>query len=84
MFVVSTFRTFVSTVRSPLMVAEASVAVPPAPRIWFTVTFFVVPLAAIYVSVRSTIGMGKVDGMIGLAPIAVKAVIFVSGISVDC
>jgi hypothetical protein len=28
--------------------------------------------------------MGKVDGMIGLAPIAVKAVIFVSGISVDC
>jgi hypothetical protein len=44
----------------------------------------VVPLAAIDVSVRSTIGMGKVDGMIGLAPIAVKAVIFVSGISVDC
>ena len=80
----STFRILVATVRSPVMVAEARVAVPPEPRIWFTVTFLVVPLAAIDVSVRSTIGMGKVAGMIGLAPIAVKAVIFVSGISVNC
>jgi hypothetical protein len=65
------------------MVAEARVAVPPDPRIWFTVTFFVVPLAVMVLSSRSTIGMGKVAGFTGFVPIAVKAVIFTSAILVN-
>ena len=81
--VLVTASLFVRTVRSPVMVAEARVAVPPAPRIWLTVTFLVVPLAAMLVSSRSTIGIGKVAGLTGLVEIAVKAVIFVSAISVN-
>ena len=74
----------VPTVAAPVIVAEARVAVPPAPRIWFTVTFLVVPLAVIRLSSRSTIGMGKVAGLTGLAEMAVKAVIFTSAILVNC
>jgi hypothetical protein len=71
----------VPTVAAPVMVADARVAVPPAPRIWLTVTFFVVPLAAMLVSSRSTIGIGKVATLIGFAPIAARAVIFVSAMA---
>jgi hypothetical protein len=66
------------------MVADARVAVPPEPRIWLTVTFLVLPLAAMLVSSRSTIGMGKVAGLSGLAEMAVKAVIFTSAMLVNC
>ena len=79
LFVVSTFRTFVSTVRSPVIVALASVAVPDAPRSWFSVTFFVVPVAAIDVSETSTMTNGSFAGSVEVE-IDVRAVILESGI----
>jgi hypothetical protein len=62
------------------MVAEARVAVPDAPRMLFTLIFFVVPLAAIVVSLTSTIGITSLAGSAEVN--AVSAVIFVSAISV--
>jgi hypothetical protein len=44
----------------------------------------VLPLAAMLVSSRSTIGIGKVAGLTGLAEMAVKAVIFTSAMLVNC
>ena len=78
LFAESTFRVEVSTVRSPVMVALARVAVPPAPRIWLEVIFFVVPDAAIDVSETSTIGRTSAAG--STVVMAAKAVIFVSAI----
>ena len=79
LFAESTFSVDVSTVRSPVMVAEARVAVPPAPRIWLVVIFFVVPDAAMDVSEMSTIGSTSAAG--STVVMAAKAVIFVSAIS---
>ena len=78
LFALSTFSVEVSTVRSPLMVAEASVAVPDAPRSWLIVAFFVVPLAAIDVSETSTITNGSAAG--STVEMAVRAVILESAI----
>lgn len=77
LFALSTFRVLVSTVRSPVMVAEASVAVPDAPRSWFSVTFFVVPVAAIDVSETSTMTSGSLAGSVEVE-IDVRAVILES------
>ena len=79
LFVESTFRVDVSTVRSPVMVAEASVAVPPAPRIWLLVIFLVVPDAAMDVSETSTMGRTSTAG--STVVMAVRAVIFVSAMA---
>jgi len=80
LFVESTFSVEVSTVKSPVMVADARVAVPPEPRICLLVIFFVVPEAAIDVSEMSTIGSTSAAG--STTVMAAKAVIFVSAINV--
>jgi uncharacterized membrane protein len=61
------------TVNAPLAVGEDE-------RMLFTLIFFVVPLAAIVVSLTSTIGITSLAG--SAAVNAVSAVIFVSAISV--
>jgi hypothetical protein len=60
------------------MVAEARVAVPDAPRMLFTLIFFVVPDAAIVVSETSTTGNISLTGSAAVK--AVRAVIFESAI----
>jgi hypothetical protein len=78
LFVESTFSVLVSTVRSPVMVALAKVAVGEQASRLFSVTFLVVPLAAIDVSETSTMTSGSLAGSVPV-PVLARAVIFESG-----
>ena len=78
--VVFTFNTFVSTVRSPVMVAEARVADGEQARMLLMLIRLVLPDAG-GVSDTSTIGIMSLAG--SAAVNAVSAVIFESAISVN-